>query len=121
MSSVLLVDDEVEICILLSSILRKEGYDTKYVHSLLEARRYIENNEFAIVILDLNLPDGLGYQLIDPIRKKYNSVKIIVISAYDGESLEAIRRGSDAFISKPFTKKTITDLLRKLNLPIKNS
>ncbi|MCC5930598.1 MAG: response regulator [Cyclobacteriaceae bacterium] len=113
---ILLVDDEAEICLLLSTILRKEGFEVGYVHNLSEATRCLVSEQYAAVFLDLNLPDGSGFQMVEPIRKKNPKARIVIISAYDSERKQALSLGCDDFISKPFTRKHITDSLKKLNL-----
>lgn len=113
---ILIVDDETEICLLLSTILKKEGFEVGFVHSLSEASDRLDRERYSAFFLDLNLPDGSGFQMVEPIRKRNPGARIIIISAYDSERKEALRRGCDDFISKPFTRKHITDSLKKLNL-----
>src|SRR6218665_1435200 len=104
MEKVLLVDDEVEICILLSGILQREGFITSYALSLKEARERLASESFEVIFLDLNLPDGIGYQLIPSIKDKSEKAKIIVVSAHDVENKKVRQEGADFFIAKPFTK-----------------
>jgi len=115
MAKVLLVDDEVDICLLLSGILQREGFETSYAQSLREAEEKLDQQEFTVVFLDLNLPDGVGYKLIPAIRKK-NKAKIVVVSAYDSEREKAHEEGADYFIPKPFKKDNIVQALQELNI-----
>lgn len=116
MGKVLLVDDEVDICLLLSGILRKEGFHTSYALSLSDAVRKLGKETFEVVFLDLNLPDGVGYELIPAILRKWNGTKIVVVSAYDSEQEKARKEGADYFIAKPFRKDEIILALKELNL-----
>lgn len=115
MEKVLLVDDEEEICLLLSGILKREGFKTSYALSLKEARERLASDSFEVVFLDLNLPDGIGYQLIPDIRDMKEDAKIIVVSAYDVEKKKAKDEGADYFIAKPFTRSKVLDVLKELD------
>ncbi len=118
MKKILIVDDEVEICFLLSGILQKQGFKTNYAHSVKDGMIKIEQEHYNSVFLDLNLPDGVGFNLIPKIKKSDEAIKVIVISAYDGtlEKKNAIKYGADYFISKPFSKNKINEALNHLHL-----
>ena len=111
---VLLVDDEQEICFLLSAMLRRQGIECDMAHSLSEARSKLDNGPFDAAFVDIHLPDGLGYELTDTIRG--TGAKMIAISAVDAEGSKALQRGVDLFIAKPFDRGTIFGGLRQLHL-----
>jgi CheY-like chemotaxis protein len=115
MSRVLVVDDEVEICLLVTQYLKKLGYDTSFCLSIAEAAEKIEAVSYDLLFVDLNLRDGSGYDLIKALHKSQLSTKVIVISAYDSERQKALQRGASFFLAKPFTKKSIDDSLQKIN------
>lgn len=116
MAKVLLIDDEVDICLLLTGVLQKLGFQTTYALTLREAKEKLLIDSFETVFIDLNLPDGVGYQLIPEIRKINVKVKVIVLSAYDSERDKANQKGADYFIAKPFSRKKILDALEQLNV-----
>src|SRR5687768_10229441 len=98
----LLVDDEPEICLLLNALLVRYGASTTMAHSIHEAEDKIRAQKgLDGVFLDVNLPDGKGYELIPMIRKSYPSARVIVISAMDQERSHAIAAGADLFLAKP--------------------
>ena len=115
MAKILLVDDEEDIGLLLSGMLRRAGFETTIAMSLREADDKLRGHHYAVVFLDLNLPDGVGYSLIPLIRETGNT-KIVVISAYDGERENASREGADYFISKPFRKEKVLQALQDLDV-----
>ena len=80
----LIVDDEMDIGWMISKFLTSKLFDVEYVDSIEKARQKIHKADYSIFFLDLNLPDGTGFDLIPEIRKKNSAPKIIVISAYDG-------------------------------------
>lgn len=119
MSNVLVIDDEKEICLLLTSMMNKLGFDSDFANSMEESRQKLQSGKYEIVFLDLNLPDGLGFHLIEDVEAANPETKIIIISAYDGnvERQRARAEGADYFIAKPFSKQAIVDALSDLNVP----
>lgn len=115
MSRVLVVDDEVEICLLVTQYFKKLGYEASFCLSIAEAAEKIAVSAYDLLFVDLNLRDGSGYDLIKALHQSQSSTKIIVISAYDSERQKALQRGASFFLAKPFTKKSIDDSLQKIN------
>ena len=105
----LIIDDEIDICYLLSGILRQKNISTNYVNNLADAAIELKNINPELVFLDNHLPDGLGIDFVDHIKRNYPSSKIVMITAYDssGERQIAINKGVDIFIGKPFTRDAI--------------
>ncbi|MEQ9298630.1 MAG: response regulator [Cyclobacteriaceae bacterium] len=114
--SALIVDDEEDIGAMLMRFLDREGITTVYADRIKKAKGVIENESFDFYLLDLNLPDGTGFDLIPTIRNQSHSAKIIVISAYDGvaEMERARDLEIDRFIRKPFTKKEVLETIAEL-------
>jgi two-component system, OmpR family, response regulator len=115
--SVLIIDDEAEICFLLASMLKKRKMVTSIAHTLSDGYHKL-NAETGILFLDINLPDGSGLDLLKRIREEQPGLKIIMISAYDGENerKEARQNGADAFIGKPFNSETIFQTIDELKI-----
>ncbi len=107
--NVLIVDDEIDIGVLVSGILRQTGHSSKYVTSLRAANERIHTSTFQLFFVDVNLPDGSGYDFIQPILNKNPKAIIIMISAYNGnpEVEKTKKYGAHRFIKKPFTKRQI--------------
>ncbi len=116
MPNALIIDDETDIWILLSSILRKYNLKTYYVNNLAAATQRLEQEAHAIIFLDNHLPDGFGLDFIQFIKQHYPYTKIVMITGYDLQSdrNRALAEGADLFISKPFSSETIHDTIRKL-------
>ena len=108
MMNALIIDDEMDICYLLSSIL-KNSFKTECVNSLADAIIALQKNSPAVVFLDNHLPDGMGMDFIAYIKKNSPDTKIIMVTAYDNSSdrNKALKLGVDFFVGKPFTKDTI--------------
>lgn len=112
----LLVDDEPEICLLLKAILLRQGLVSVGVHSLAEARQTLKLDEYDGVFLDVNLPDGKGYELIPELKASFPSTRVIVISAMDQERGSAMSAGADLFLPKPLDLRAILGSLREVGL-----
>ena len=109
----LIIDDEIDICYLLSGILKQKNCLTNYVNNLADATIELKNNCPKIVFLDNHLPDGLGINFVEHIKNNYPAIKVVMITAYDTTSdrQEALKKGVDIFIGKPFTKEEIANAL----------
>jgi two-component system, OmpR family, response regulator len=118
MKNALLVDDEPEICLLLSNMLRRAGVECVFAHSVEEGRLALTRSHFDMVFLDVNLPDGLGYELVADIKARDPDTRSIAISAMDNEERNALGAGADLFISKPFNRATILSSIRGLGFPV---
>lgn len=105
----LIIDDEIDICFLLSGILRQKNIAANYVNNLADAVVELKNIHPELVFLDNHLPDGLGIDFVEHIKTYYPASKIVMITAYDssGDRQLAINKGVDIFIGKPFTKDAI--------------
>ena len=114
----LIVEDEIDICFLLTGILRKKNLHTAYVNSIHAANNMLEEQNPSILFLDNNLPDGCGIDAINGIKHDHPDMRIIMITADDSftNRNKAIKAGVDFFIGKPFTTEAINktiDLVRK--------
>ena len=104
--SILIVDDEEELCLVLSYALRKIGYQVAYSLNLQDAEKKLNKMNPDVVVLDINLPDGSGLFMIPKIKRQQSS--FLVISAYDDEKNQVLAEGAADFVKKPFDLGTIT-------------
>lgn len=102
MNMFVLEDDEA-IGIGLSYSLENEGYAVTLAKSVKEAKDIISANDFDFYILDINLPDGNGYEVCKLIKKK-GDLPVIFLTAYDDEInvVAGFDLGADDYITKPF-------------------
>jgi len=112
----LIVDDEIDVCYLLSSILKYKNLQASYVNSINEAKRVLKEGRHSIIFLDNHLPDGFGVNFIREIKKLDPGIKIIMITAQDtnNDKDKAYEQGVDQFIGKPFTRETIFSAIENL-------
>lgn len=114
---VLVIDDEVDICLLLTSILKKSGHETLYSTTIKQGVVAMDQFEPDIVFLDLNLSDGSGFAAIPLIRESNPMVEIVIISAHDGpfEKKRALNENIEFFLNKPLKKSEIDEVLDQLS------
>ncbi len=106
---VLIIDDETDICYLLSTLLKQKNLETEYVNNLTDAALSLKKETPEIIFLDNHLPDGLGVNFIEYVKNHYPSTKIVMITAHDTAQArqQALNEGADFFIGKPFTRDLI--------------
>lgn len=104
MSKVLLVEDDRSLSIGLIYMLEKENHRVIHCETVETALRSIENNNFDIAILDINLPDGESYELVKPLRERRDT-PIIFLTAKDTDEdiLKGFDLGADDYVAKPFS------------------
>src|SRR5690242_12900468 len=102
--TVLIVDDEPDICFLLSNMLRQR-FNTVMANTLTDGLLKLRQFSPSLLFLDIHLPDGSGLDIIKGAKRDFPQLKIIMMSAYDGpkEKNKAMEEGADIFISKPLS------------------
>lgn len=105
----MIIEDERDLCYLLTIVLKQNNVPSTCAYSLKEARETIKKIKPSIIFLDNHLPDGIGSDFIRQAKTIYPGAKIIMITAHDSptEITEAFSRGADYFISKPFNSSAI--------------
>lgn len=114
MQSILIVEDDYELNDGISHRLQKEDYAVCTAHSLAEAKRQLAVSLPALILLDVNLPDGEGFALPEWMRaQKMRPVPVIFLTARDLEedALRGYELGAADYVTKPFSMNI---LVRKL-------
>jgi DNA-binding response OmpR family regulator len=111
MKKALIIDDEVDLCKLLSLQLKSLGIDSEYVNTIQDAKDKFNGNQYEIIFLDLNLTDGSGFDMLTFMSDYPKRQKVIVISAYDNERNKVLECGADFFLPKPFSKKKVAQII----------
>lgn len=110
-NQVLIIDDEIEVCILLEKYLIKKNKQAAFSTNLREGVEKFKKLNPDLLILDHNLPDGFGIENI-PLFKALNpALRIIIISAMSNLKSEALEKGADFFIEKPISFSTLNAIL----------
>ena len=101
---ILLVEDERILAESIASHLGKEAFIVESVHTYNDAIERINLYSYDGVIVDINLPDGLGFDIVDTLKKIRATSGIIIISARDAldDRIKSLEIGSDDYLTKPF-------------------
>jgi len=104
MESILIVDDDVDLCTVLAEELTEIGYKTYYLTDGEGVLEYVQNNQVDLILLDLNMPRKNGFEVLQDIHQNKIDIRVIVLTAYaDVQSaIEAANLGACDFISKPY-------------------
>ncbi len=78
--TILIIDDEPDLCNLLTMYFRRKNFDVYYSHSLSEGERLLQSVKPDILLLDNNLPDGMGWSKAELFNKEYAPLKVILMS-----------------------------------------
>lgn len=101
---ILVVEDDLLLNRNLSFCLSKKGYLVKPAFSFVNAKKHIDDEKFDLIILDVNLPDGNGFDLCNYIKSYYADTVLIFLTANDMESdmIKGFELGADDYVTKPF-------------------
>ena len=111
---ILIVEDDEAIATGLSLNLKLAGMRASIARDGDEALRQATDEDFALVLLDINLPKRNGLEVLASLRAADNLVPVIVLSARDGEfdKVAALRLGADDYVTKPFA---LAELLARVD------
>jgi DNA-binding NtrC family response regulator len=111
----LLIDDDINLCRVLSHQLKKKGYQVTIANAGREGLDKFKADDFEIVITDIQMPDISGIEVLERIRKTNQQAVIIIITAYGSveNAIEACRMGADDYITKPFSQEQLHFVIEK--------
>ena len=117
MSKILLLEDDISLVDGLKYSLKKNGFETEIVRTVSEALNSIENiGKYDLLILDVTLPDGTGFDVCEAVRRQGQQVPIIFLTASDEEVniIRGLDSGGDDYITKPFRLGELCSRIRAL-------
>ena len=116
MESILIVDDDVNLCTVLSEELAEVGYKTYFLTDGIEVLDYLRSHQVDLILLDLKMPVKDGYDVLTELIESHIDVRIIVLTAYaDVQSaIDSAKLGASDFISKPYDFDELLITIRKV-------
>ena len=116
---VFLLEDDNAISMGLKYSLEKEGYEVTLTENAEDARNALTTGDYDICILDINLPDGNGYDVCEFIKEK-KDIPVIFLTASDAEVnvVMGLEMGADDYICKPFR---INELMARIRTVLRRS
>ena len=111
---ILVVDDEADLRELLEITLLKMGLDVDSAATLRQARGLVEEHDYALILTDMRLPDGLGLELVREVTASHKGTPIAVITAYGSaeNAVVALKAGAFDYISKPVALDALRVMVR---------
>ncbi len=106
MNSVLIIDDEKEICESIKMILEYEGYNVEYSTNANEGLQKIINEKYAALLLDIQMNEMSGFEVLKLLKEKNVDTSVVVISAHSSleNAIKATKLGAFDFIEKPIDR-----------------
>lgn len=116
---ILIIEDDLSLINGLSFAIKKQGYDLGLARTVLETDKIFADGKYDLVILDVSLPDGSGFDICKKIRQT-SKVPIIFLTAADEETdiIMGLDIGGDDYITKPFK---LAVLMSRINAILRRS
>ncbi|MCH5345311.1 MAG: response regulator transcription factor [Acetatifactor sp.] len=117
MNKILLLEDDASLIDGLSYSLKKNDFDTTIARTVKEAIYLLNDiNKFDLLILDVTLPDGTGFEVCEKVREQDTQIPIIFLTASDEEVsvIRGLDSGGDDYITKPFKLGELCSRIRAL-------
>jgi DNA-binding NtrC family response regulator len=112
--SLLIVDDDPQICTTLRGQLTEAGFECQLASSGEAALQAMQGRSFDAIISDLNMPGLSGLQLLEEARKEHSRSAFLLATGMDdvGVAIKAMKLGADDYLLKPFRLQTVVTSLR---------
>lgn len=117
MESILIVDDDINLCNFLSDELNEAGYKTRYLTDGENVAEFLKENKTDLILLDLNMPGKNGFN----VQREINihpgiKPKVIVLTAYSDvkSAIESARLGASDFLCKPYNFSELLSSIKKV-------
>ena len=114
--NILLVEDDEFLSDQVSMLLKKERYICDVALRISQAKELYEANNYQLILMDWNLPDGSGIEMLQEIRSYKDTISIIMLSGREsvGERVEALDAGADDYLCKPYSNEELLARIRAL-------
>ncbi len=103
MQSILIIDDDKDICVVLSRFLSKNDYEVGVVHSGAEGLKELRERDYTLVLCDYRLPDMTGVETLQKIKLHRPHTAVIIITGYSDvkSAVETFKYGANDYVTKP--------------------
>ena len=112
---ILIIDDERPILLTLEALLGRHGYQPETAATAAYGLKVLKSSSPSLVLLDLQLPDAEGLQMLEQIKREHPETQVIILTAHDSlnNAIESIKRGAYHFIGKPYAPEELLSLVEK--------
>lgn len=114
--SILVVDDDKDVCEYLQDFLSSEGYRVSIVNDPTNALEALRQTEYHVVVLDIMMPKLNGIDLLEQIRQSDDDIAVIILTGYPSleTATSSIEHDISAYIPKPFTIAEFRDAIQRI-------
>ncbi len=121
-ASLLIIDDDTELCALLADFLTLEGFTVNALHDGLEAAQHCRNRQYDAIVLDIMLPGLQGLDVLRELRKQGDTpVLMLTARGEDTDRILGLELGADDYLPKPCNPRELAArlraILRRANAP----
>ncbi len=109
MNSILIIDDEKEICESIKMILEYEGYNAEYATKASKGLEILSSRQFSALLLDIQMPEINGFDVLKQLKENNSDISVIIISAHGSveNAIRATKLGAFDFIEKPIDREKL--------------
>ena len=113
---ILLVEDDKLLADQIATLLKHERYDCDICYGIADATLAYEENNYQLLLVDWNLPDGSGLSMLHKIRQSGDDIAVIMLSGRESveERVEALDGGADDYLCKPYSNIELLARVRAL-------
>ncbi len=106
MNSILIIDDEKEICESIKLILDYEGYDVDYSTGAVKGISMLSDRQYSCLLLDIQMPEMNGFEVLNKVTDVHGEISVIIISAHGSveNAIKATKSGAFDFLEKPIDR-----------------
>ncbi|RFC53798.1 sigma-54-dependent transcriptional regulator [Brumimicrobium aurantiacum] len=111
---ILIIDDDVDICMLLKRFFERNNYDVEIAFKGKEGIDLLKDNKVDLVLTDFRLPDKNGFEMLEAIKSINEEIPVIIITGYSevNQAIKAIRLGAHEYVTKPIYPEEILLLIQ---------
>jgi DNA-binding NtrC family response regulator len=112
---ILIIDDERPILMTLEALLKRHDYKVDTASTASQGLKLLKTKSPSLILLDLQLPDAEGLEMLDRIKTEQPDMQVIILTAHDSlhNAIESMKRGAYHFISKPYASEELLSLVEK--------
>src|SRR5438477_1365387 len=112
---ILTIEDGRPVIKTIEALLKRHGYQIDTAPTAAQGLKLLKSKSPALVLLDLQLPDAEGLEMLDRIKTELPDMQVIILTAHDSlhNAIESIKRGAYHFISKPYASEELLSLVEK--------
>lgn len=109
MKKILLIEDDIAFCKMVSNFLSKNSYVVSTAYSASEAKNVVKESDFDLIMCDLRLPDSDGIELMSELKLNSPGIPVVLMTGYAdvNTAVKAMKKGASDYISKPFVPEEV--------------